>query len=139
MKTAIYNLLAGDAALMAALTGGLHVSSEISRQTTPSAYDGNGELRPCALLKQETGTPWGPHEHSGRLYLVVYFYDRASQTAIETARKRAYALLHRIKLTPSDGSGNYEIVHADDVLDAEDTEIGAAMAVSRFVATVQRG
>lgn len=140
MKTAIYNLLSGDGALMATLTGGLYGSvSEISRQNTPAAFDANLEMLPCALVKQEGGTPWGPHEQSGRLYVTVWFYDRASHTAIEAARKRVYALLHRAKLTPVDGSGCYEVVHGNDLLDLEEPVIGAAMAMSRFVCTVQRG
>ena len=140
MKTAIYDLLAADGTLMAALTGGLYADAvEISRQATAAAYDANGELLPCGLLKQETGTPWGPHEHSGRLYVTLWLYDRDGYMAIETARKRAYALLQRAKLTPSDGSGNYEVTHVGDVLDQEEPSLGATMAMSRYQCTVQRG
>ena len=139
MIDAVIALLQGDAVLNAALPGGVHNAIEISRQATPGAYDANGELQPSALVRQETATPWGPHNDSGRLYFAVYFYDRASHTAIETARKRVYVLLHRQKLTPTDGSGNYEIVHASDLLDMEEASLGAALAISRYVATVQRG
>ena len=139
MIDAVVALLQNDATLSAILTGGVHRAVEISRQATPDAYDGRRELLPCALVKQETGTPWGPHEDSGRLYITVWFYARDSYTAIEAARKRVYALLHRSKLTPSDGSGCYDIRHANDLLDQEEPELGVPMAMSRYVATVQRG
>jgi hypothetical protein len=133
MIDAITALLQNDAPLTAILTGGVHRAQEISRQTTPAAFDGNKELKPCALVKQETATPWGVHRDSGRLYVVIYFYDRHGYTNIEAARQRVYALLHRVKVT-----GSYEVRHADDVLDQEEESLGAAMAVSRFVVTIER-
>lgn len=138
MIDAILTLLQYDAALGGLLTGGTHAGKEISLQETPSAYDANKELLPCGLIRQEGATPWGPHPDSGRLYVTIWFYDRASYASIEAARKRVYALLHRQKLVPTDGSGNYEIRHANDLLDMEDPTLGAAMCMSRFVATVQR-
>lgn len=133
MIDAITALLQTDAPLTAILTGGVHRAQEISRQTTPTAFDANKELKPCALVKQETATPWGVHRDSGRLYVVIYFYDRHGYTNIEAARQRVYALLHRVKVT-----GSYEVRHADDVLDQEEESLGAAMAVSRFVVTMER-
>lgn len=139
MITAVTTLLQGDTTLNATLTGGVHRAVEISRQATPTAYDSRRELLPCALVKQETATPWGPHDDSGRLYIVIWFYARSGYTDIETACKRVYGLLHRTKLTPSDGSGCYDIRHANDLLDQEEPELGVPMAMSRYVATVQRG
>lgn len=138
MLTAIYNKLTGDSTLMATLTGGVHRAQEISRQTTPTAYDTNLEVKPCALLKGSTATPWGPHTDSGRLYFQVLLYERHGYTSIEAARRRIYDLLHDTQLTPASGDGCYEIVHTGDVLDQEDAALGAAMAVSRFMATIQR-
>jgi hypothetical protein len=139
MIDALLTLLQNDAALTAALPGGVHRAKEISRKETPAAFDNKKELLPCVLVKGETATPWGPHHDSGRLYIVLYFYQRSGYTNIEAARKRVYALLHRQKLTPTDGSGCYDIVHANDLLDVEDTALQAPMAVSRYVVTVQRG
>ena len=138
MIDAVVDLLQNDTVLAATLTGRVHRAVEISRQTTPDAYDSRRELLPCALVKQETATPWGPHDNSGRLYIAIWFYARAGYTAIEAARKRVYILLHRAKLTPSDGSGCYDIRHADDLLDQEEPTLGVPMAMSRYVATVQR-
>lgn len=138
MLTAIYNKLIGDATLMATLSGGVHRAQEISRQSTPAAYDANAEVKPCALLKATTATPWGPHTDSGRLYVQVLLYERHGYTSIEAARRRIYDLLHDTQLTPVSGDGCYEIVHTGDVLEQEDAGLGAAMAVSRFMATIQR-
>ena len=139
MIDAILGVLQGDATLLATLTGGVQRAVEISRQATPGAFDANGELLPCALVKQETATPWGPHDDSGRLYVVVYFYERAGYANIEAARERVYGLLHRVKLTPVDGSGNYDVRHANDLIDVEDQALHVPMAMSRYVCTVQRG
>lgn len=139
MIDAIVDLLRNDPALSAILSGGVHRAAEISRQATPDAFDQRRELRPCALVKQETAIPWGPHADSGRLFVTVWFYDRAGYSSIEAARKRVYQLLHRTKLTPADGSGCYDIRHANDLLDQEEPASGATMAMSRYVATIQRG
>jgi hypothetical protein len=137
VREAIYGRLSGDATLMATLSGGLHTQSEISRQLTPAAFDANGEILPCGLLKLETQSPWGPFAHSSRLYFSVMLYQRAGYEAIETARTRLYQLLHEQKATPASG-GCWEIRHSGDVLDAEDGALGCSLAVSRFVATVGR-
>jgi hypothetical protein len=134
MIQAIVSLLQNDSQLAALLPGGVHRAKEISRQETSGAYDANRELQPCALVRQETATPWGPHPDSGRLYVTVWFYQRAGYDAIEAARQRVYALLHRQKLA----NGMYEIRHANDLLDSEDPALGVPMMMSRYVATVER-
>ncbi len=138
MIAAIVALLQADTTLLALLTGGVHRAQEISRQGTPSAFDTNKEIKPCALVKQETATPWGVHQDSGRLYVVLYFYERSGYTSIEAARVWVYAMLHRSQVTPVGGGGCYEIRHESDLLDQEDPSLGAAMVVSRYVATIQR-
>jgi hypothetical protein len=139
MIAAIASLLANDNTLKVTLTGGIFHTQEISRQATAGAFDSTTkELKPCVLVKAEAATPWGPMPNSGRFYVVCYFYDRNGYSAIETARKRVYALLHRAKLTPTNGGTCYEIRHANDVLEQEDPALGAAMAMSRYVATMER-
>ena len=133
----IVQLLQSDSQLAAILTGGVYRAAEISRQATPDAYDEWRELKPCALVRQESQTPWGPYEHSGRLYVTVWFYQRSGYDAIEAARKRVYALLHRQRITPESGSA-WDVVHVNDLLDQEDPGLGVPMAMSRYVATVLR-
>lgn len=134
MIQAIVDLLKNDTELAATLTGGVWRAVEISRQATPGAYDANKELKPCALVRQETETPWGPYEHSARLYVTVWFYQRNGYEAIEAARQRVYTLLHRQRIA----DGNWGIEHASDLLDSEDPGLGVPMAMSRYVATIRR-
>jgi len=137
MRAAVKALLESDSTLMATLTGGLHTATEISRQGTPEAFDANGEIEPCGLLKFGTVTPYGPHDHSARLYFSVMLYQRSGYDNVEAARERIYALLHQQRVTPSIGAC-WEIAHADDVLDQEDEALGCSLAVSRYVAMVRR-
>ena len=50
----IVGLLEDDETLADYLTGGIFVAEEISRQRTPGAFDTNGEILPCALVKSGT-------------------------------------------------------------------------------------
>ena len=137
MRAAVKAVLEGDVTLMAILTGGVHTKAEISRQGTPTAFDANEEIEPCALLKVESVTPVGPYRHSARMFLTLYWYERSGYDNIEAARARGYTLLHRTCVSPSTGSC-WEIVHGGDVLDQEDQALGCSMAVSRYVATIMR-
>ena len=137
MRAAVKAVLEGDSTLMATLTGGVHTKAEISRQGTPTAFDGNGEILPCALLKVESVVPAGPYTHSARMVLAVYWYERSGYESIEAARARGYALLHDTRVCPSTGEC-WRIVHSGDVGDVEDGALGCSMAVSRYVATVMR-
>lgn len=141
MIEAVLETLQGDAALASLLPGGVHGGMEISRQATPDAFDAFREIRPCALVKATVRTPWGPYDHSARLYFVIYLYQQRGNETISQAAQRIYELLHRQKLTPALGDaadGCWEIVHADDALGLEDPALGLPMATSRYVATMLR-
>lgn len=140
MRDAIYDLLSGDATLLATLTGGVYDAAqvgEISRQTTADAFDANGEILPCALLKLGTLAPVGPYVHSARLTVSIYLYELAGYVNVEAARERIYTLLHRQAVTPTSGEC-WEIVHTDDVLDVRDSALNCSLAISRFAATIRR-
>lgn len=139
MLDVVVTALKNDATLAALLTGGVYdqlVVNEISRQSTPDAYDEDGELLPCALVSGESATPWGPMRDSGRIYFLVWLYQMPGAVAIEDARTRVYTLLHRQKLSTT--AGIYGITHANDVLGIDVTQLSAQGIQSRFVATVQR-
>lgn len=141
MIAAIVARLSADATLATALPGGVHNGAavgRISQQATLAAFDANREIRPCVLVKAETATPWGPHAHGGRLYVVLYLYQRFGYDSIEPARGRCYSLLQKQQVTPVDGTGCYEIVHANDLLGLEDQALGCSLLVSRYVATLMR-
>ncbi len=127
MKAAICTHLSGDENLMTTLIGGLHCSAlEISRQNTPTAFDGNKEIQPCALLKLSTEKPNGPHSRSALFFFQLYFYQRVGYDQIELARQQVYTRLHRQSVIPTNG-GCWEIRHENDVLDQEDPALQCAM------------
>lgn len=139
MRQAIYNHLDADYAFAAALPGGLHQGVEISRQNTPAAFDDNGEIKPCSLLKVNEATPIPPFNHGARFSFELYFYERAGTTNIEAARERAYDLLHYQKLTPVGATaGCWEIHHLGDVTGEEDEALRCSLEMSRFEAVVLR-
>ena len=159
MIQAIYDTLTADSQLMAMLPGGIHRANQISRQRTPTAFDDNGELKPCMLLKAESATPWGPHDNSGRLYVQMFLYQRNYDTSqpdptefpltgaddlnysyIEMAYRRVYSLLHRVKITPIDTTEtSYELINANELLGMVDQGLDADLIMLRYQATMQRG
>lgn len=140
MKTAIATKLSGDATLMAILLGGIHTTSEISRQGTPTAFDSTTkELLPCGLVKLSTSVPSGGLPNTERLTVRIWLYQRTGFDSIEPAARRIYALLHKVRLAPSDGAvGVWEILHADDVPNSEDAVLDASLFISRFYVHYRR-
>lgn len=138
--SAILATLQGDASLVGILTGGVYDGTEVSdvsRQTTPPAYDDYSELKPCAIVKPETQAPAGPHPDGSRLYVTIWFYQQSGSAAIDAGRVRAYQLLHRATLAGSDGL--WDVRHANDLLGIEMQALGVPAIMSRYVATVNRG
>lgn len=135
LRETLKQTLEFDTALTALLTGGVYTGVEISRQNTPSAFDANLELKPCALLKMATDGPLAPHNFGARTFFSVMFYERDGYTNIEAAKDRVFDLLHHQKI----GAGVWEIHHTDDVLDTRDDALAAALMVSRFEVIRLRG
>jgi hypothetical protein len=137
--TAIFDALQADTTLMSILTGGLYSGlavSDISRQLTPAAYDEFGELRPCGLLKGESATPWGPHDDTGRLYVVLWLSAQRDIAALDAARERTYKVLHRAQVSTS--VGLFDVRHANDVMGTEVAALDVPTIASRYYATVDR-
>lgn len=126
--------LTGDTTLMATLTGGVYSGTEISRQNTPSAFDANLELKPCALLVVETDTNVRPYAKGARTYVTVMFYQRVGVDVIESAQARVYALWHGQRI----GAQTWQVLWTDDVNDQEDQALNARLAVSRYAVTRMR-
>lgn len=106
----IKTLIQANTAVMAILTGGVHTDDEterngIGRSTTPSAYDANGFLRPCAYVKEraQTGNWGGALGNDGftgtRQVFEIWLYDDVSRTAIASARDLLIPLLQRTLVT----------------------------------------
>ncbi|MCX6786843.1 MAG: hypothetical protein NTU85_03480 [Candidatus Kaiserbacteria bacterium] len=134
-RTVVREYLAGDAALMALLPGGLFADvGEISRQTTPGAFDTNGELRPCGLVSLETQIPAPPFDGEGagaRQFFTVNVYDRATYATIDAALDEVFVRLQMSKAAAT--SGVWEIRHAEDSPEVEDGGLGAKLRYSRWV------
>lgn len=107
-------VLAADATLMAILTGGVHVSATvgprgITRETTPTAFDASGWLKPCALVRQRNRVPtsdvldYDAKIESARQIVEVWLYnDQGSGYAtLDTAAARVRTLLMGRQLTDS--------------------------------------
>lgn len=97
--------MSSDTPLMAILTGGVHKYSAtadtgITRETTPTAFDANGWLKPCALVKQRnliTTTDvvdYVQPVQSNRQIIEVRLYQRSEYSSIDTAKARLRALFH---------------------------------------------
>jgi hypothetical protein len=121
-------VLEADGTLMALLTGGVYAGGTINRQDTAGAFDGNKEIRPCALVNAESQAPAGPFKDSAREVVRVFFYERSGYDAIDQAIERVYVLLHRQKV----GASGWIMLHAGDVTDQVDQALDCSLAVSRY-------
>lgn len=127
MRELILERLRSDATLADLLPGGIH-DVEITRQQTPTAYDANGELLPCALVRLSSEVALPPYPTGSRMMVSVYFYQRVGYDAIDEARRQVYSLLHEHKLA----AGVWTMRHTDDVLDQEDLALQCSLTLSRF-------
>ena len=131
----IKTILTADATLMALLTGGVHTGmQEISRQDTPSAFDANMEILPCALIKIGTEIPRGPYMRSTQTVIHIYFYQRTGNATIESAMDRTYDLLHDTRI----GARTFAILHDNtlhsyDIAERQDNALQSSMAMQRYL------
>lgn len=100
-------VMEADATLMAILTGGVHVSGEvgpegISRHTTPSAFDSDGYLLPCALVRQRALVPDGivrdgQAQHVSAAQVVeIWLYEDRGYSNIDSAIMRLFVLFEGV-------------------------------------------
>ena len=121
---------------------------EISRQNTPTAFDANKELLPCALVQLENETPVAPLRTSTTLFVVVYFYQRFGHETIGAAELQARALLDRQVLQPAPltgaastgvvGARNFEVRFVSSLIGMNDQALNSALAISRYVCYMAR-
>lgn len=125
-------ILEADATLLATATGGIWDFDEtgrlgLSRTLTPTAFDSNGIIKPCILVKLRTSTPDYILADDSNKYVSVqefleaWFYESSGYTNIETMRDRVFALTHTVQLTGTFQcfwAGNIRPGIRDDDLDA---------------------
>ena len=103
-ETEIVARLKGDPALMAILTGDIYAYTEIRRQGlspkgTPDAFDEDGFLQPCCVVKGRGPVPdpniYDLHQQmvGRRQVLEMWLYEDTGYDAIDAAAERIYALL----------------------------------------------
>ena len=125
-----------DWTLMNLLPGGVHRATEISRQRTPSAFDDNGELRACALVKASDETPDGPRAYAGRQLVEVWAYHPYDLDGVENILDRVHVLLQRHKLP---NGAVWEARAFGGTRNFEDETLQAAAGVGRYEVVVYRG
>jgi hypothetical protein len=126
--------LLADETFTAPLTGGVYAVGvdgvqEISRQSTPAAFDANGELLPCCLIKLETTVPIGPYKTSARQYLILYVYQRGDWDVIDDTIDQAITLLNDQTIPDA---AIWSINWDDLVTDLAEDAINANMGYVRF-------
>ena len=139
-KLAILDLLKADSAFSTPLAGGIYAVGvddveQISRQDTPNAFNANSELLPCALLKLETTTPFGPFTRSSRQFIVLYVYQQRGHSIVHAALDRAYDLLHQQDVP---GAGAWDISMSDILPDLPDDILNASAGYIRFAAIISQ-
>lgn len=131
-------VLEADATLLATATGGVWDFDEtgrlgLSRTLTAAAFDANGLIKPCVLLKLRSSVPDGHLRDDANQYsslvemLEVWFYEDTGYSNIETMRDRVYALLHATQLT-----GTFAVHWAGDVRAQRDVELDASVERSQY-------
>ena len=137
-------ILEADTTLLATATGGVWDYDEtgkagISRTLTAAAFDSNGLIKPCVLLKLRDAIPDGQladdasQTVSLREVLECWFYQDTGYAAIETMRNRVYVKLQAVQLT-----GTYGCWWAGDVRGARDTELDASVERSDYLVRRRR-
>ena len=121
--------------LIELLTGEVHNDvEEISYQNTPSAFDANKELKPCALIKVGSETKIGPYERSVQTPITIYFYQRAGYTVIEAAMEKVYDDLNDKQI----GTGVWQLMYDISVNQQRDIALDCPLGYLRFVAVRHR-
>lgn len=103
IETDFQTRMEADAPLMAILTGGVYVSGElgplgINRTDAPDAFDGNGYLLPCALVRERPLVPdlevndYLEQVASATQVVEIYIYQDRGYGSIDTALDRLFTL-----------------------------------------------
>lgn len=104
--------IAANAPLMAVLTGGVHTKAEtgpegITRDTVGAAFDGNGHLKPCALVVENAIVPDSMvHDEEAIIASVaqrvqIFLYERRGYTNIDAALPLLFTLFFGHRFTDS--------------------------------------
>lgn len=131
LQSDIKTALLADTALMAILTGGIHIDvEEISRQNTPTAFDTNNEIKPCALIKILNEVPTGPYNASVRTTFVIYVYERSGYANINSVMGYIFVDLNYAQI----GMNVWNIEFVSTVYQQRDQALDCPLGSLRFSA-----
>jgi hypothetical protein len=142
---AVKTLLEADATLLATATGGVYDYDETGRDgisrtaaATSAAFDANGIVKPCVLLKSRSETPDGiladdaERVVSAREMLEAWYYADSGFAAINTMKARVYTLLHATQV-----SGSFIVYWQGDIrFPVRDPDLDANVERSDYLARV---
>jgi len=131
LQSDVKTVLTANTALMAILTGGVHIDvEEINTTNTPTAFDSNDEIKPCALIKLGTEIPTGPFVRGVQTPIIIYFYQRQGFASIDPALVKAFDLLNETQT----GDGVWNLQYSNTVFNQRDTALDCALSTLRFIA-----
>jgi hypothetical protein len=131
----IKTVLEADMALMTLLTGGVFAEvEEISRQNTAAAFDANGEIQPCALIKLGVETKAGPYARSVRTPVRIYVYQRQGYDVIYPAMDLMFDDLNDQKI----GERVWNIEFSSDIKGQRDQALDCALSSQIYTAIRHR-
>lgn len=124
LSDSIKTALQANDELMALLTGGIfNEVEEISRQNTPGAFNANGEIQPCALIKLGVETKAGPHPRSVRTPFRIYFYQRQGYDVSDPAMVIVFDILNDQQI----GERVWNIEYGSEIKQQRDQALDCAL------------
>ena len=108
----VVDLLLADSVLTSILTGGIYTDETVSLQgfhrgedsPTNAAFDEDGNLLPCAIVRQESEEPYRglqmPRDQitPTSQAILIFFYQNRERDQIVLAKKRSYQVLQNKRL-----------------------------------------
>ena len=105
-------LLRADATLTALLTGGIYTEEELGvegfrrGEDSPcdAAFDDDGLLKPCALVRETGDTPFGDVRNLADRFtamskmVIIFFFQMRGHDVIDLAKVESYRILEGVRL-----------------------------------------
>jgi hypothetical protein len=138
-------ILEADATLLATATGGVWDYDEtgrlgLSRELTQAAFDANGIIKPCVLIKSRSITPDyiladdANQYVSTREVIECWLYEDTGYANITTMGQRIFVLLHARQL-----DGTFAVRWAGDLPQPlRDTDLDASLGRSDYTVIGRR-
>jgi hypothetical protein len=142
LQATIRGVLTGDATYMAAMPGGVHDAETLQDREwieMEDIRDANGRLKSTTVIRWRGAALFGPEVlPTEARFCELWFYEDTGYEDIETAKRRAKALLHR-QLFLADNAALVYLIWAGDLGEMTADEFGgASMDRSRYQTIIYR-